>query len=172
VPWHERLLWFQELSGRSSGLPVRQAVRAIVLDDDGRVLLVRFQDTFGTWWSPPGGGVESGESDAHALARELAEEVGLVDYELGPQIWTRTHWMVNPSRWAGQSERHYLVRVPHFEPKPSFTEDELLAEGVYEARWFTPEELETLVTGPRRLAALVRELVANGPPAEPIDAGA
>src|SRR4051812_884233 len=172
VPWHERLRWFQELSGRSSGLPVRQAVRAIVLDEEGRVLLVRFQDTFGTWWSPPGGGVEAGESDAHALERELAEEVGLVDYELGPQLWTRTHWMVNPSRWAGQSERHYLVRVPHFEPKPSFTQAELIAEGVHEARWFSRDELGEIVSGPRRLAELVRDLAVNGPPPEPLDAGA
>jgi 8-oxo-dGTP diphosphatase len=172
VPWHERLRWFQELSGRSGGLPLRQGVRALVVDAEGRVLLVRFHDTFGTWWSPPGGGVEAGESDAHALERELAEEVGLIDYELGPQIWHRLHWFVNPARWAGQSERHYLVRVRHFEPKPSFTEAELLAEGVHEARWFTADELEDVVTGPRRLAELVRDIAANGPPTEPIDAGA
>jgi TDG/mug DNA glycosylase family protein len=172
VPWHERLRSFQELSGRSSGLPVRQAVRAVILDEHGRVLLVRFEDTFGTWWAPPGGGIEAGESDAHALVRELEEEVGLIEYDLGPQIWRRLHWMVNPNRWAGQSERHYLVRVPHFEPKPSFTETELLAEGVYEARWFTPDELDDIVTGPRRLAELVRGLVADGPPRVPIDAGA
>jgi double-stranded uracil-DNA glycosylase len=171
VPWHERLRWFQELSGRASGLPVRQGVRALVLDDEGRALLVRFEDAFGTWWSTPGGGVEQGESDAHALERELAEEVGLADYELGPQIWTRLHWFVSPIRYAGQSERHYLVRVPHFEPKPAFTPDELLAEGVHEVRWFTPEEMEQVVTGPRRLAELVRDIVADGPPAEPIDAG-
>jgi ADP-ribose pyrophosphatase YjhB (NUDIX family)/G:T/U-mismatch repair DNA glycosylase len=171
VPWHERLRWFQELSGRSSGLPVRPAVRAIIIDEDGRTLLVRFEDTFGTWWAPPGGGIEGGESDAQALDRELAEEVGLLDYELGPQVGNRLHWMVNPNRWAGQRERHYLVRVPHFEPKPSFTEEELLAEGVYAARWFTAAELEDVVTGPRRLAELVRDLVANGSPPEPVDIG-
>ncbi|HZR96163.1 MAG TPA: NUDIX domain-containing protein [Gaiellaceae bacterium] len=171
VPWHERLRWFHELAGRASGLPVRRGVRALVLDDEGRALAVRFEDTFGTWWSTPGGGVEEGESDEHALERELAEEVGLRDYELGPQIWTRMHWFVDPRRWAGQCERHYLVRVRHFDPRPSFTADELIAEGVHEARWFTPEELESVVTGPRRLAQLVRELVANGPPPEPIDAG-
>jgi G:T/U-mismatch repair DNA glycosylase/ADP-ribose pyrophosphatase YjhB (NUDIX family) len=171
VPWHERLRWFQELAGRASGLPVRQGVRALVLDETGRALLVRFEDTFGTWWSTPGGGVEAGESDAHALERELAEEVGLHDYELGPQIWTRMHWFVNPMRWAGQSERHYLVRVPHFEPKPAFTAAELLAEGVHETRWFTPDEMEEVVTGPRRLADLVRALVVDGPPPAPLDAG-
>jgi TDG/mug DNA glycosylase family protein len=171
VPWHERLRWFQELAGRSSGLPVRQGVRALVLDEEGRALLVRFEDTFGTWWSTPGGGREQDETDAHALERELAEEVGLHEYVLGPQIWTRMHWFVSPTRWAGQYERHYLVRVPHFEPKPAFTPDELIAEGVHDTRWFTVEELESVVTGPRRLAGLVRDLLAHGPPPQPLDVG-
>jgi TDG/mug DNA glycosylase family protein len=171
VPWHERLRWFQELAGRSSSLPVRQGVRALVLDEEGSVLLVRFEDAFGSWWSTPGGGVEEGESDAHALERELSEEVGLHEYELGPQIWTRMHWFVSPRRWAGQYERHYLVRVPNFEPAPTFTADDLLAEGVHEVRWFTADELETVVTGPRRLAVLVRDLIRNGPPQLPVDAG-
>jgi G:T/U-mismatch repair DNA glycosylase/8-oxo-dGTP pyrophosphatase MutT (NUDIX family) len=171
VPWHERLRFFQELAGRSSGLPLRQGVRALVLDDEGSVLLVRFEDTFGSWWSTPGGGIEAGESDAHALERELAEEVGLVDYELGPQIWTRQHWFVSPVRWSGQTERHYLVRVRHFEPRPSFTAGELLAEGVHEVRWFTLEELDGLVTGPRRLVELIRDILENGPPPAPVDAG-
>jgi hypothetical protein len=81
------------------------------------------------------------------------------------------HWFVSPIRYAGQSERHYLVRVAHFEPKPTFTADELLAEGVHELRWFTPDEMAEVVTGPRRLAELVRGLLEHGPPAEPIDAG-
>jgi TDG/mug DNA glycosylase family protein len=171
VPWEERLRWFAELAGRSSELPVRQGTRALVLDTTDRVLMVRFQDAFGSWWSTPGGGVEQGESDEHALQRELAEEVGLTEYELGPLIWTRMHWFVSPRRWAGQRERHYLVRVEPLEPRPAFTQEELAAEGVHEIRWFTPDELERVTTGPRRLAAFVRELLANGPPAEPVDVG-
>jgi 8-oxo-dGTP pyrophosphatase MutT (NUDIX family)/G:T/U-mismatch repair DNA glycosylase len=171
VPWWQRLQWFQELAGRSSGLPLRAAVRALVLDPAGRVLMVRFEDNFGTWWSTPGGGIEPGESDEDALARELAEEAGLRDYELGPVIWTREHRLVDITSFGGQRERHYLIRVEPFDPVPALGAAGLVAEGVHDVRWFTVDELETVITGPRRLAALVRDLLEHGPPLEPIDAG-
>jgi len=41
VPWRERLFWFDEIAGRASGLPVREAVRALVAAPDRRTLLVR-----------------------------------------------------------------------------------------------------------------------------------
>jgi TDG/mug DNA glycosylase family protein len=172
VPWWERARWFLELAARVYGRPPRRGVRALVLDPADRILLVRFKDELGDWWSTPGGGVEGDESDENALARELAEEVGLHDYELGPLIWTRKHFLVNPRRWGGQHERHYLVRTDAFEPTPDFTSDELAAEGVHDARWFTLDELASIVTGPRGLQALVRDLLEHGVPAHPTDAGA
>jgi G:T/U-mismatch repair DNA glycosylase/8-oxo-dGTP pyrophosphatase MutT (NUDIX family) len=168
VPWWDRLRWFLELSARVHGLSPRLGVRALVLDQADRVLMVRFEDELGDWWSTPGGGVDPGESDEEALARELAEEVGLLDFELGPLIWTREHWLVNPRKWGGQKERHYLVRTAAFEPAPSFSAAELAAEGVHEARWFGVDELESVITGPRTLASLVRDLIEHGPPPEPL----
>ena len=174
VPWHVRLRWFEELAGRSSGLPIREAVRAVVLDRDDHVLLAHFllRRTGSEFWATPGGGIDEGESDAVAIARELAEESGLREFELGPCIWTRTRWVQWP-HWGGQSERIYLVRTDRFEPAPEWTAEELAAEGVVEQRWWTIEEVEASreLFAPTRLPQLLRELVEHGAPAEPVDVG-
>jgi TDG/mug DNA glycosylase family protein len=172
VPWLERERWFQELAGRSSGLPLREAVRALVLDPDDRVLLVRFDWPDKTVWALPGGGVDADEPPGQALARELAEECGLRGFELGPCVWTRTHWFTDMAGWAGQTERVYLVRTEAFEPAPEWTAEQLAAEGVGAERWFTHEELGEpgLVFAPRRLPSLLGDLLAAVPD-EPLDVG-
>jgi G:T/U-mismatch repair DNA glycosylase/ADP-ribose pyrophosphatase YjhB (NUDIX family) len=173
VPYGERLRWFQELSGRATGRPLRRAVRALVLDPADRVLLVRFEWPDRSVWAPPGGGVEPDESDEHAIARELAEECGLRDFVPGPCLWTREHWFADVPPWGGQAERIYLVRTEAFTPAPEWTAAQLAAEGVVEQRWWTRDEIARpgAVFAPRRLPELLRDLLANGPPREPIDVG-
>ena len=171
VPWLVRERWFQELAGRSSGLQLRPAVRALIVDPADRVLLVRFDWPDKTVWASPGGGIEPGETDEQALVRELAEECGLRDFTLGPCIWTRTHWFTDMAGWAGQTERTYLVRTEAFEPTPEWSATELANEGIGAQAWFAPADFDPELTfSPRRLPELFRDLVEGGPAPEPIDA--
>lgn len=163
--------------GVHEGLRLRQAVRAVVLDDADRVLLVRFEfpEHFADdiVWATPGGGIEEGEDETAALARELGEELGLTGAGIGPVIWTRTHVMPMSTGHDGQQERYRLVRTAPFEPRPALSEAQLRAEFVAGMRWWTVDELAAAgeVFAPRRLPALVARLVAEGPPPAPIDTG-
>lgn len=159
---------------RVSELRIRAAARAVVLDPDDRILLVRFEFPTRTIWATPGGGVEPGEPPEDAIRRELAEETGLVSVEIGPLVWTRLH--IVPfigGQWDGQQEVYHLVRTPSFTPKPQHSWEQLNAEYVFELRWWALAELRSAeeTFAPRRLPELVRDLVLSGPPATPIDAG-
>ena len=93
-------------------LRLRKAARALVLDPNDRVLLVRFRFPMWDVWATPGGGIDDGETALDAVRRELHEEVGAVDADIGPPIWTRTHLFPMPDGRDGQQETIFLVRVP------------------------------------------------------------
>jgi G:T/U-mismatch repair DNA glycosylase/ADP-ribose pyrophosphatase YjhB (NUDIX family) len=166
VPYAERLRWFRGLADLVGVTGWRSGVRAIVIDPDDRVPLLRYRTGV---WALPGGGVEHGESEHDALCRELAEELGLDEVEVGPLVWTRSH--DEPfGQWRGQREHFYLVRVPQFDLAPGI---DLAVEHVVDLRWWTLDEIErsTEVFAPRRLGYLLRDLITTGPPAAPIDTG-
>jgi TDG/mug DNA glycosylase family protein len=169
VPYDERLRWFVALYALLHPAP-RLAVRAVLMDDADRLLLFRFRSPGGVpFWAGPGGGIEPGESDDEAMHRELREEVGLHDVELGPVVWTRRHVFA----WHGivdQRDRFYLIRAGRPEVAP---EVDLTEEGVEDHRWWSLAELERTdeILAPRGLAKHYRRLLEHGPPREPIDVG-
>ncbi|MEA2878329.1 MAG: hypothetical protein QOF14_3525 [Hyphomicrobiales bacterium] len=69
-------------------------VRAIVIDPQGRVFLVKHSYVSG--WHLPGGGVETGETVQDALARELLEEGGITALE--PPVLHGMHFNSRVSR--------------------------------------------------------------------------
>lgn len=152
---------------------VRRAARALVMDEQHRVLLVRLE--FATWqgWVLPGGGVEDGEDEVTTIRRELAEEVGLVDVDLIGPIWERTVLFADPIAYEGQADRIWFVRCASFDPTPALPWDVLNAEGMTDLRWWTRDEIAASkeMFAPRRLATLLGDLVERGLPSTIVDVG-
>ena len=157
VPYEERLRWFRALHAWLTPVE-REAVRALVVDADRRVLLVQYRRPVGdlTWWGTPGGGIDPGESHDDALRRELREEVGLEEFEVGPRV----HEHVGEFPWAKQLFRQhnttYLVRVQEHHPVATI---DLEPEGVADVRWWTVEEMEGSGErfAPPNLAEIIRK---------------
>lgn len=154
-------------------LPLREGIRALVLDSEDRVLLVHFEFPGMNLWATPGGGLEVGETPEQAIRRELEEEVGLVDVELGPIIWERTHVFAFAG-FSGQHELFFFVRTTVSAVEPSFTEQQLLEERMTGSRWWTLQEIREAHDerfAPLRLAHFLESLIERGPPSEIIDTG-
>ena len=77
----------------------RVSLKAIIENDEGKVLCVKEK---GSDWTLPGGGIDHGEHEYEALARELYEEIGVqgVRFEATPlgidRMYTQTKeaWMI------------------------------------------------------------------------------
>jgi 8-oxo-dGTP pyrophosphatase MutT (NUDIX family) len=172
-----KLLLVETTNRPTNDVPIREAVRAVVLDRDNRVLLFKaFPDStrLRYFWITPGGGVTAGESGTAALQRELAEECGLTAAEVGPLIWVRDH--VFPMPHSGQPmrqrERYYLVRVEQHTVDVSGW-DEFERKFMGEHRWWTLSEVQSSDDefAPHRLGYFLADLVNGRIPAEPIDTG-
>ena len=154
-------------------LPLREGIRAVVLDADDRVLLVRFQFPDLTFWATPGGGLEPGETPEQTIRRELEEEVGLVDVDLGPIVWERTQVFAFAD-FSGQHERFFMARATTSAIEPSFSKEQLLEEGLTESRWWSVQEIREARGerfAPQRLASHLESLIEHGAPAELLDTG-
>jgi ADP-ribose pyrophosphatase YjhB (NUDIX family) len=155
-----------------TGPNLREAARAVVLDEDDRILMVKYIFPSGEErWGTPGGGLDAGESYHAGIRREVREELGLVDVEIGPHVWNRVYLFPMLTGHDGQRERFFLVRVRHFSPEPEIGWERMNAEFVHDIRWWTLDEIDASTERfiPPGLTGHVRTLLVHGAPADPID---
>ena len=116
--------------------PTSVGVLALVVDDEGRILLV--EHTYRRGWYLPGGGVHRQEPLEDTLRRELREEVG-VD-PTGPP---RLHGTFSNFS-EGKSDYIVLFVVEQWERRP------VRSFEIEDSRFFAPDQLPEDVSGSAR----------------------
>ena len=148
---------------------LREAARVVVLSHDDHILLFHGNTDRGPAWSTPGGMLEPGETYEVAARRELWEETGRDDIELGPCVWYRQRLRerANGGRIDSRS-KFFLARVTRFEIDLGSVPAE---ENIESYRWWSLDEVEAEDPArfiPRRLSELLVPLLAGDIPDEPI----
>jgi 8-oxo-dGTP diphosphatase len=101
------------------------SVAAIIVDDDGRALMIKRRDN--AKWEPPGGVLELGESIIDALRREAHEETG---FDITPERLTGVYKNMN----RGIVALVFRAHITAGSPRPATDETTRL-------EWLTPDQV-------------------------------
>ncbi|PKQ07403.1 MAG: hypothetical protein CVT72_03260 [Alphaproteobacteria bacterium HGW-Alphaproteobacteria-11] len=99
----------------------RPTARVLLLDATNRLLLIRMHDPAvggadgavlrDPYWVTIGGEIEPGETPEEAARRELAEETGLADAALGPNVWYTEHILTLRGEKRLLQEHFFIART-------------------------------------------------------------
>ena len=155
MAWHHRLAGKLRHQVWRIAKPRTLGVRAILLDQDDRIALVRH--TYTDHWYLPGGGVKKGESTLAAIRRELREEVAVGDVQVTAVLG------VYHATGEGKDD-HVVIYVARTVTARGGTLKPADAIEIAQAEWFAldalPDDLSPATK--RRIA----EYRAGSPPAE------
>ncbi|NGZ77001.1 GNAT family N-acetyltransferase [Saccharibacillus alkalitolerans] len=125
-----------------SAYALRQAARAVLLDDAGRMALMHVAKD--GYHKLPGGGIEGGEDVFAALRREMKEEAG-ASIEVTGEIGMTAEYVADYR--LIQFSYAYSARVVGSPGESNFTDEE--REGGFAAKWVKPEDALELMQNDR-----------------------
>ncbi len=123
----------------------RPTVRVLLLDPADRILLMKGRlpsdpGAPGAWFTI-GGGIERGETPEAAARREILEETGFRDTEIGPVAWRGEQVLLDRKRRPVLFKENWLVaRCAGGEPSRAGWQA-LEREFVDDIRWWTLDDL-------------------------------
>lgn len=124
----------------------RVSLKAVIFNERGQVLVVREKNN--SSWNLPGGGMDYGETEREALARELCEEVGYTgSFSYAP---LGIHPMHLATKQAWQLWIVYRISPESFD----FT----IGEEADKIAWMDPEEFRDYHVPIRQFCELARQL--------------
>jgi 8-oxo-dGTP pyrophosphatase MutT (NUDIX family) len=154
----------------------RASARVLVVGPDDTLLLLQFRshgrNPGSLYWLTPGGGIGPGESVAEAAIRELREETGIrvPAAGLGPVVAYSAGEWTSGSTVFDAHDSYFLVRTAATTVDTSAQED-LERSLITGHRWWALDDLDRTADRivPPNAGGLVRALLADGPPAAPIE---
>lgn len=108
----------------------RVAVKAFITNDNNQVLVVKEGQEF---WSLPGGGLDHGELQIDCLKREINEELGIEDVEIGEIAYSKSFYLDRRDAWMIWIV--YKVKLD--------TTEFIFGDGVTDAKYIDVQELES-----------------------------
>lgn len=153
----------------------REAARVLLLDADDRLLLIRAEIPLAELrqvWLTSGGGIEAGETPLAAATRELWEETGITDAEIGACVWRRRHAFHFEGAFIEAREHYFVGRIAEAVPVPDNWQ-ETESRFLRDYRWWALPEIvaSTEAFAPRELGRLLAPIVVGELPAEPLEIG-
>ena len=143
----------------------RYAARVLILDEQGRILLVRGHDADNParqWWFTIGGGIDDGETPLQAAVRELFEETGITlsESDLQGPVLKRSAIFDFEAEHVLQHERFYLARVSSSQKLSRDNWTEVERSFVDDLTWLSVTQLQQAdcEVFPRELSHIVEKL--------------
>lgn len=154
-------------------MKTRVCGRALIMNQDKQILLMKVDhpDVFdpdgyikSPYWITPGGEVESNETIPQTVAREISEECGFDNVDIGPVVWYWEHVLVIRGIHYRLCDNFCIVQIGYGHD-PMCRENDEEREMILEYRWWESAEIKKSldVFAPTNLGQLLEDLLTSGP---------